>query len=93
MYAASKTVVADSGEGPYKRGLNWPVELAGIAGAVILSIGILPPYPEIWKRRGRVIGISEYFRATPGIERMAYSSQIGFFCVWIRWGPFSHYWP
>ena len=35
----------------------------GIASAVILSIGMLAPYPEIWKRRGRVVGISKYCQA------------------------------
>lgn len=35
----------------------------GIASAVILSIGMLTPYPEIWKRHGKVVGISEYCQA------------------------------
>jgi hypothetical protein len=30
----------------------------GIVAAVILAIGLLPPYGEIWKRRGRVVGFN-----------------------------------
>jgi len=30
----------------------------GIVAAVLLVVGLLPPYREIWKRRGRVIGIN-----------------------------------
>lgn len=33
--------------------------LVGSLAASILIIGITPPYIEIWKRRGRVVGISK----------------------------------
>lgn len=33
--------------------------VVGSIAAFILILGIIPPYPEIWKRRGRVVGISE----------------------------------
>lgn len=33
--------------------------LVGVIAAILLALGLLPPYFEIWKRRGRVIGISE----------------------------------
>lgn len=34
--------------------------LMGAFAAIILNIGLLPPYPEMWKRGGRVVGISKY---------------------------------
>ena len=32
--------------------------VVGIVAAILLVVGLLPPYGEIWKRRGRVIGIN-----------------------------------
>lgn len=32
--------------------------MVGIVAAILLAAGLLPPYREIWKRRGRVIGIN-----------------------------------
>lgn len=32
--------------------------VVGIVASVLLAAGLLPPYGEIWKRRGRVIGIN-----------------------------------
>lgn len=31
-----------------------------MVAALLLTIGMLAPYPEIWRRGGRVVGISEY---------------------------------
>lgn len=33
--------------------------LIGVIAAIMLGGGLVPPYVELWKRRGRVIGISE----------------------------------
>lgn len=35
--------------------------LIGSIATVLLALGILPPYPEIWKRNGRVVGISKFY--------------------------------
>lgn len=32
--------------------------VVGIIASVLLAAGLLPPYGEIWKRRGRVVGIN-----------------------------------
>ena len=32
--------------------------VVGIIAAVLLAAGLLPPYGELWKRRGRVIGLN-----------------------------------
>lgn len=32
--------------------------VVGIIAAILLAAGLLPPYGELWKRRGRVIGIN-----------------------------------
>ncbi len=42
----------------YNRGNEVPVTVVGIIAAIFLAAGLLPPYGEIWKRRGRVIGIN-----------------------------------
>ncbi|MCJ1298464.1 hypothetical protein MMC08_001254 [Hypocenomyce scalaris] len=47
--------------GPYDRGVSWPIILIGIIAAILLAAGLLPPYFEIWKRRGRVVGINFVF--------------------------------
>lgn len=36
----------------------WPDLVVGIVAAILLVAGMLPPYFELWKRDGRVIGIS-----------------------------------
>lgn len=38
--------------------------VVGIIASVLLAVGLLPPYGEIWKRRGRVVGIN-WVRGTP----------------------------
>ncbi|ROV93259.1 hypothetical protein VPNG_09570 [Cytospora leucostoma] len=45
----------------YDRGDDTPVLVVGIVASVLLAAGLLPPYGEIWKRRGRVIGINWVF--------------------------------
>ncbi len=42
----------------YKRGNEVPVMVVGIIAAILLAAGLLPPYGELWKRRGRVIGLN-----------------------------------
>lgn len=38
-----------------------PILVIGIAAAVLLAVGLLPPYQEIWRRHGRVIGFNWIF--------------------------------
>jgi len=45
-------------KGPYARGVEWPVTSVGIIAAILLTIGLLPLYWEMWKRQGRVLGLS-----------------------------------
>jgi hypothetical protein len=44
---------------PYREGTTWPALLFGIIAAIMLALGLIPPYFELRKRNGRVIGISE----------------------------------
>ncbi len=37
--------------------------MVGVIAAVVLAAGLIPPYFEIWKRRGRVVGISTVLHA------------------------------
>lgn len=45
----------------YNRGNDTAILVIGIIASVLLAVGLLPPYGEIWKRRGRVIGINWIF--------------------------------
>ncbi|CAO2654095.1 Nn.00g108280.m01.CDS01 [Neocucurbitaria sp. VM-36] len=47
--------------GPYSRGVEWPMMLMAISASVIQVIGLIPPYFELAKRNGRVIGINFWF--------------------------------
>jgi len=45
----------------YEAGNTRPIMAIGIIAAILLAAGLLPPYWEIWKRRGQVVGISFLF--------------------------------
>ena len=45
----------------YKIQVTWPVMVVGIVAAILMAAGLLPPYFELWKRSGRVVGINFYF--------------------------------
>ena len=47
----------------YDRGVAWPIEMTGVAAAFLLAAGLLPPYFELWHRKGRVVGINFVFLA------------------------------
>ncbi|RLV94897.1 Histone transcription regulator 3 [Spathaspora sp. JA1] len=42
----------------YRRGIHWPMLIIGIIASVLLAIGLIPPYFELAKRKGRVVGIN-----------------------------------
>lgn len=44
-------------QGPYDRGIEWPMMLMAISATLIQVAGLIPPYFELAKRNGRVIGI------------------------------------
>lgn len=44
-------------QGPYDRGVKWPMMLMAISATLIQIAGLIPPYFELAKRNGRVIGI------------------------------------
>ncbi|KAL8778857.1 MAG: hypothetical protein Q9213_007211 [Squamulea squamosa] len=48
-------------QGPYSRGVEWPMTLVGVISALLLAGGLIPPYFEIAKRNGRVVGINFMF--------------------------------
>lgn len=45
----------------YKMGTHWPALIFGIIASVLLALGLLPPYFELAKRQGRVVGINFVF--------------------------------
>ncbi|KAJ6041371.1 PQ loop repeat protein [Penicillium canescens] len=46
---------------PYRNDVTWPNTVVGVIGAILLIAGLLPPYFELWKRNGRVIGLNWVF--------------------------------
>ncbi|CAK7203779.1 hypothetical protein SEUCBS139899_006526 [Sporothrix eucalyptigena] len=47
----------------YERGNEAPALVVGIIASILLAAGLIPPYFEIYKRRGRVFGINFFFLA------------------------------
>ncbi|SCV00422.1 LAME_0G09604g1_1 [Lachancea meyersii CBS 8951] len=45
----------------YSRGVHWPSLIFGILASVLLALGLIPPYFELAKRQGRVVGINFVF--------------------------------
>ncbi|CAI6411109.1 CFF_HP2_G0008250.mRNA.1.CDS.1 [Saccharomyces cerevisiae] len=56
----------------YEKGVKWPDLIFGISASVLLAVGLLPPYFELAKRNGRVIGIN-----------FAFSYSSGFIGAWL----------
>ncbi|KAJ5647396.1 hypothetical protein N7490_003768, partial [Penicillium lividum] len=46
---------------PYSKGVTWPDIVVGVVAAILLTAGLLPPYFELWKKDGRVIGFNWVF--------------------------------
>lgn len=47
----------------YDKGTGWPSLVFGIVASVLLTLGLIPPYVELAKRKGRVIGVNFIFLA------------------------------
>lgn len=45
----------------YEHGTHWPMLVFGIIASVLLALGLIPPYFELGKRKGRVVGINFFF--------------------------------
>ncbi|KAI1431784.1 PQ-loop-domain-containing protein [Xylaria sp. CBS 124048] len=45
----------------YNKGNEVPVIVIGVVSAILLAAGLIPPYGEAWKRRGRIKGINFAF--------------------------------
>lgn len=45
----------------YNRGTTWPTLIFGILASILIAVGLIPPYFELWKRNGRVVGINFLF--------------------------------
>ncbi|KAK9245794.1 PQ loop repeat-domain-containing protein [Lipomyces tetrasporus] len=46
-----------------KTSICWPLLLIGIIAALLIVIGLVPPYFELWRRQGQVVGINFFFLA------------------------------
>lgn len=45
----------------YDDGTSWPTLIFGILASILLALGLVPPYFELAKRKGRVVGIHFLF--------------------------------
>lgn len=45
----------------YRNGVTWPTTLVGVIAAVLLAVGLIPPYFEIYKHHGEVVGFNFVF--------------------------------
>ncbi|SCV04270.1 LAMI_0H14774g1_1 [Lachancea mirantina] len=45
----------------YSRGIHWPALIIGVIASVLLALGLIPPYFELAKRQGKVVGINFIF--------------------------------
>ncbi|KAI8623212.1 PQ loop repeat-domain-containing protein [Xylariaceae sp. FL1651] len=45
----------------YDAGNATPIIIIGVFATTLLAAGLLPPYGEAWKRRGRIVGINFVF--------------------------------
>lgn len=45
----------------YDKGIKWPSLIFGIIATILLILGLLPPYFELSKRKGEVVGINFLF--------------------------------
>ncbi|MCJ1474009.1 hypothetical protein MMC13_002667 [Lambiella insularis] len=61
LCGAIEAVLVITLKGPYDRGNEMPMFVVGIIATILVGAGILPPYWEMWKRSGRVIGINWIF--------------------------------
>ncbi|KAI9729836.1 MAG: ssk1 response regulator receiver [Cirrosporium novae-zelandiae] len=61
LFGGTEALLILTLRGPYHRGITWPITLIGGIAAFLLAIGLLPPYFELAKRRGRVVGINFLF--------------------------------
>lgn len=47
----------------YNNGTEWPTTFIGAIAAVLLAVGLIPPYFEIKQHHGEVVGINFFFLA------------------------------
>jgi len=65
--------------------------IVGIFAAVLLAAGLLPPYGELWKRRGRVIGLN-WVKFTSQIKKKDDANGCRYFSPWTGLAPSSLSW-
>ncbi|KAI4101967.1 MAG: hypothetical protein L6R37_004683 [Teloschistes peruensis] len=61
LFGSTQVLLILTLRGPYERGVEWPMTLVGVISAILLASGLIPPYFEIAKRHGRVVGINFVF--------------------------------
>ncbi|OKL64341.1 hypothetical protein UA08_00683 [Talaromyces atroroseus] len=73
---------------PYRKGITWPALIFGVIAALMLAVGFVPIYLEIWSRRGRVIGVTAEgsFDILGGILYIiVFLAELGIFVSHIIW--------
>lgn len=63
LFPSSQIITNNPNKPLYLRGHETPIFIIGIIAAILLALGLLPPYGEMYKRHGRVVGINWIFLA------------------------------
>lgn len=58
LLASALYLLTEETQPLYKRGIDYPMLILGILASILLALGLIPPYFEIWKRKGRVVGFN-----------------------------------
>ncbi|KAI1818318.1 PQ loop repeat-domain-containing protein [Poronia punctata] len=61
LFAGIETALILTLRPVYDAGNETPMIVVGVVAAIVLALGLLPPYGEAWKRRGRIAGINFLF--------------------------------
>lgn len=61
MYGGAEAALVLTLRPLYGKGTEWPMLIVGVIASILLAAGLIPPYFEIWKRHGRVVGIDFVF--------------------------------
>ncbi|KAI1157478.1 PQ loop repeat-domain-containing protein [Nemania serpens] len=67
LFAGVETALILTLRPVYRAGHETPAIVIGAIAAILLAAGLLPPYGEAWKRRGRIVGINFVFLATDAL--------------------------
>ncbi|MCJ1473082.1 hypothetical protein MMC13_001732 [Lambiella insularis] len=61
LFAGLEAILIVTLRGPTIAGDTNPMTVVGIIASILVAAGLIPPYYEIWKRKGQVVGFNFLF--------------------------------